>query len=103
MTSKSIRIAQTSDVAPGKAAAFEVEGRSIALFNVDGTYYAIDNTCPHEGAPLHEGEIQGCKVVCPWHAAEFDLKTGDVLSPPAYEGVRAYKVVVEGNDIKVEV
>ena len=80
-----------------------MEGLTVAVFNVDGTYYAIDNTCPHSGAPLHEGEVCGLKVTCPWHAAEFDLKTGEVLAPPAYEGVRAFKVVVEGNDIKVEI
>jgi len=98
-----VKIAERKDVVPGKAAAFEVEGQRIALFNVAGTYYAIADTCPHSGGPLSEGEVQGTKVTCPWHGAEFDLTTGAVLAPPAYEGVSSYKVMVEGNDIKVEV
>ena len=90
---------------PGKAAAFDVEGLRIAVFNVAGNYYAIDDTCTHSGGPLCEGEVepQVLKVTCPWHGADFDLKTGAALSPPAFDGVKSYKVVVEGSDIKVEV
>jgi nitrite reductase/ring-hydroxylating ferredoxin subunit len=98
-----VKIADTKDLPSGRAAAFDVAGQRIAVFNVGGNFYAIDDTCPHSGGPLSEGEVEGEKVICPWHAAMFDLKTGDVLSPPAFEGVRAYKVVVEGNDIKIEV
>src|SRR5205809_7521010 len=99
---KLITVAQTKDLPPGAAAAFEVEGQNIALFNVAGTIYAIDDTCPHSGGPLSQGELEETKVTCPWHGAQFDLKNGEVLSPPAFEGVRSYKVVVEGEDIKVE-
>ena len=100
---KLIKIAEAKDVPPGQAAAFTVEGQRIALFNVDGTYYAIADICTHVGGPLSEGNVQGTKVTCPWHGADFDLKTGAVLGPPAKEGVSSYKVVVEGDDIKVEV
>src|SRR5262245_44009209 len=100
---KLFKVAETKDLPPGRASAFDVDGRRIAVFNVGGTYYAIDDTCPHNGGPLSEGEVAETKVTCPWHAAEFDLKSGEVLSPPAFEGVKSYKVVVEGNDIKVEV
>jgi 3-phenylpropionate/trans-cinnamate dioxygenase ferredoxin subunit len=100
---KLVKITDTASLPPGKAASFNVEGTQIALFNVGGTYYAIDDTCPHSGGPLSEGQVEGTKVTCPWHAADFDLKTGAVLSPPAFEGVRAYKVVVAGNDIQIEV
>src|SRR2546425_491663 len=100
---KMIKVAETKDLPPGKAAAFDVEGLRIAVFNVGGNYYAIDDTCSHEGGPLCEGEVNDLKVTCPWHAADFDLKTGSALCPPAFEGVRSYKVTVEGNDIKVEV
>jgi nitrite reductase/ring-hydroxylating ferredoxin subunit len=100
---KLIKVAETKDLAPGQAGCFQVEGQNIAVFNVEGTYYAIDDTCPHSGGPLSQGEVQGDKVVCPWHGAEFNLQTGAVLCPPAFEGVKSYKVVVEGNDIKVEV
>ncbi len=100
---KLVKIAETKDVPPGRAAAFEVDGVRIALFNVAGTYYALDDTCPHNGGPLSEGEVATEKVTCPWHGAEFDLQTGAVLAPPAFEGVRSYKVVVEGSDIQVEI
>ena len=100
---KLLKIAKTKDVPPGQAAAFTIEGQKIALFNVEGTYYAIGDTCTHRGGPLSEGDVQGIRVTCPWHGADFDLKTGAVLGPPAQKGVPSYKVVVEGDDIKVEV
>src|SRR5436309_6321564 len=100
---KLVKVAETKNLTPGKATAVEVEGNRIAVFNVNGTFYAIDDTCPHSGGPLSQGELEETKVTCPWHGAQFDLKNGEVLSPPAFEGVRSYKVVVEGEDIKVEV
>src|SRR5712691_2136115 len=98
-----IKLTGVKDLLPGQAAAFTVEGQRVALFNVEGTYYAIADTCSHVGGPLSEGEVQGTKVTCPWHGADFDLKTGAVCGPPAREAVSSYKVVVEGDDIKVEV
>jgi len=100
---KLVKVATTTSLPPGKAAAVEFDGRRIAVFNVGGTFYAIDDTCPHAGGPLSEGQVDGDKVVCPWHDAAFDLKTGDALSPPAFEGVKSYKVVVEGDEVKIEV
>src|SRR5438445_3386554 len=99
---KLITIAATKDLPPGRAAAFDIEGSRIAVFNVGGDYYAIDDTCTHSGGPLCEGEVNDCKVTCPWHGADFDLKTGEAVGPPAFEAVRSYKGAVEGNDIKVE-
>ena len=84
---KLIKIAETKDLTPGQAAAFDLEGQRIALFNVEGTYYAIGDSCTHRGGPLSEGDVQGTKVTCPWHGADFDLKTGAVLGPPAQKGV----------------
>ena len=97
-----IKVAETNDVPPGTAKAVEAEGRKIALFNSDGAYYAIDDTCTHQGGPLSEGEVEGTVVTCPWHGATYDITTGSVLGPPAPEGVVSYKVQVDGNDIKVE-
>ena len=74
----------------------------IALFNVDGTYYAIDDECPHSGGPLSEGDVDGCEVECPWHGASFNLKDGSVQCPPADDGVKAYRVEVDGDDIRIE-
>ena len=92
---KLLKIAKTKDVPPGQAAAFTIEGQKIALFNVEGTYHAIGDTCTHRGGPLSEGDVRGTRITCPWHGADFDLKTGAVLGPPAQKGVPSYKVVVE--------
>src|SRR5206468_9956801 len=96
------KVPEPKNLTRGNATGVEVEGNRIAVFNVGGTFYGIDDTCPHAGGPLSEGQVKDCKVTCPWHEADFDLKTGDVLAPPAFEGVKSYRVVVEGNDVKVE-
>ncbi len=97
-----IKVAEPKDVPPGTAKAVEAKGRRIALFNIDGTYYAIDDTCTHRGGPLSEGAVEGTTVTCPWHGATYDVTTGNVLGPPASEGVAHYNVQVDGNDFKVE-
>ena len=98
-----IKIAEVKDVPAGQAAAFTVEGQRFVLFNVEGTYYAIGDSCTHRGGPLSEGDVQGTKVTCPWHGADFDLKTGAVMRPPARQGVPSYRVVIDGGDVKIEI
>ena len=95
--------AKIDEIEPGQARLVEVEGREIALFNCDGQYFAVDNECTHVGGPLCEGEVEGSTVICPWHGAEFDLKTGNALTPPAEESVNIYKVIIEDDVIKLEV
>jgi nitrite reductase/ring-hydroxylating ferredoxin subunit len=97
------KVAKTEDIPPGKASMVEVDGKEIALFNVGGSFHAIDNTCTHVGGPLCEGEIEGNEVTCPWHGAMFDVTTGQVLGPPAAGNVIRYNVRVDGSDIEVEV
>ncbi len=97
-----IKVAETNEVPPGTAKSVDLEGRPVALFNIDGTYYAIDDACTHRGGPLSEGVVAGTTVTCPLHSTTFDVTTGDVLGPPASEGVAHYNVQVDGNDIKVE-
>ena len=98
-----VTVAKASDLKPGQGKAVEVNGKTIALFNADGTYYAMDDTCTHVGGPLSEGSVSGTTVTCPWHGAEFDLTCGKHLGPPASEGVASYKVRVNGDDVQVEV
>lgn len=98
-----VKAVQTSDVSPGTGKLVQAAGHSIALFNVEGTFYAIDNTCTHRGGPLSEGQLSGDTIECPWHKAHFNVKTGDVTGPPAQAGVRSYPVQVKGNDVLVEV
>jgi nitrite reductase/ring-hydroxylating ferredoxin subunit len=96
------KVAAVADVPPGQARQAKVGGRTLAVFNVNGTLYALDDTCPHRGGPLSEGEVVGGEVVCPWHAARFDLASGHNLSPPAPRGVQSYPVRVVGDEIQVD-
>src|SRR5713101_5089108 len=98
-----VKVAKTGEIAPGEGKAVNVGVRRIALFNVDGTFYAIDNTCTHRGGPLSEGEVEGKEVTCPWHGARFDVSTGTHLSPPAPRDVTSYKVQVVGEEVQVDV
>ena len=98
-----VTVAKTTELGPGRAKAVQAKGQTIALFNIGGAYYAIDDTCTHQGGPLSEGEVAGTAVTCPWHGAQFNLTSGDALTPPAPEGVKIYKVHVEGEDILVEI
>ena len=101
--SEFVKTAKTDEVLPGQAKMVEVSGKEIALFNVDGSFYAIDNACTHVGGPLSEGELDGPQVTCPWHRSIFNVTTGEVVGPPAGRGVTRYDTRVEGNDVEVEV
>ncbi len=98
-----VKVASTGEIAPSSAKQVEVNGKTIALFNFDGNYYALDNECTHRGGPLAEGYVEGESVTCPWHGAQFNIKTGAVLGPPAAKPVTQYNVRVQGNDVEVEV
>ena len=98
-----VKVGTTGDFAPGQGKMVEVGGKKIALFNVEGNYYAIDDTCTHRGGPLSEGELSGTEVTCPWHGATFDVTTGNVLGPPAAKGVSRYAVRVSGNNVEIEI
>lgn len=74
--SRHIPVGMVDELAPGQRKLAFVDGRSIVLFNVDGTMYAIDNACPHNGASLASGQLEGCVLRCPAHGLRFDLRTG---------------------------
>ena len=92
-----------ADLTAGHGVMVELQGNKIAIFNVDETFYAVDDTCTHVGGPLSEGELEGASVTCPLPGATFDIKTGAVLGPPASDGVRSYEVKTEGDDVLVKV
>lgn len=100
--SQQIKVAETKDVPAGGAIAVEVNGQKVALFNVDGSYHAIGDTCTHVGGSLSQGALNGTVVTCPLHGANFDVTTGNVLGPPAQASVTCYKVQVEGTEISIE-
>jgi nitrite reductase/ring-hydroxylating ferredoxin subunit len=97
-----VKVAETGEIAPGEGKAVDVGERRIAIFNIDGDYHAIDDTCTHRGGPLSDGMVVGTEVTCPWHGAVFDVTTGNVLGLPAPRSVASYAVRVEGEDIEVE-
>jgi 3-phenylpropionate/trans-cinnamate dioxygenase ferredoxin subunit len=97
------KVATLAEIPVGLAKTVTVNGRKLALFNVGGSIYAIEDTCPHRGAPLSEGECEGVEIICPWHGARFDLTSGAHLSPPARSGVAAFKVQVVGDEVQVDV
>ncbi len=100
-TAAFVPVASAADVPPGTARAVTVDGRRIALFNVNGTFYAIDDSCTHEETSLAAGPVYGEIVACPKHGSRFHLPTGRVLSLPAVVPVNTYQVKVEGGQVLV--
>ena len=95
------RVADVTEVPdPGKLLV-EVEGEVVALFHVEGRFYAIDDVCTHDGGPLVDGELVGYKIACPRHGAKFDIRTGAALSMPAVRPTRAHAVKVDDGGVWV--
>ena len=97
------KVAKVSEIPPGGKKLVEVDFVPVALFNVDGDFYAIEDVCTHDGGPLAEGELEGDEVECPRHSARFSVRTGQPLCMPAVEPVDCYEVKVEGEDILVNI
>ena len=97
-----VTVAKKDEINEGEGKVINVNGKEIALFNVDGNFYAIDNTCKHAGGPLGEGMLDGNVVVCPWHHWKYDVMTGKSTVNPQIK-VDTYEVKVEGNEIRVKV
>ena len=95
------KVAVRSELLPGSKKLVDLEGRAIALFNVGGEFFAIDDVCTHDGGPLAEGELEGSEIRCPRHGARFDVKSGRAVGFPAFESVRTLVVVEQGEDICV--
>ncbi|MGH2443609.1 MAG: non-heme iron oxygenase ferredoxin subunit [Chloroflexota bacterium] len=97
-----VRVADAQEVAVGQGLRIEIDDVPVALWNVDGTFYATADTCTHEEASLSEGDLWDEVVECPLHGAQFDVRTGAVLSLPAIFPIGTYPVKVEGDAILVE-
>jgi len=100
---KFVTVATTDELGLGGAKQVHVGGKTLALFNVAGTYYAIDDTCPHRGGSLSQGAIEGEQVTCPRHGAVFRVTSGEVLRPPAQTAVARYTTRVSGTNVEVEI
>lgn len=103
-TTRSVTVARTADIKPGELAAFDVVGVRIAVANANGRFFAIDDTCTHEQCSLtEEGTLEGTVVTCGCHGAQFDVTTGEVLAPPAFEPVKTYALRVEQGAVVIEI
>ena len=98
-----VKVARKSELPENDGTYVEVEGNQIALFNLGGEIYALDNACTHVGGPLSQGRVEEGQVECPWHGSRFDIRTGEVKTFPAREDVATYKVRVTGDAVEVEV
>ncbi|OGX06358.1 MAG: hypothetical protein A3G87_01795 [Omnitrophica bacterium RIFCSPLOWO2_12_FULL_50_11] len=97
---KFVKVAARSEIAPGTAKKVEVNGKEVAVFHIDGRFYAIGETCPHRGGPLSEGTVEEKVVTCPWHGWQFDVTDGVSPVNPAAK-VDCYPVKLEGDDVTV--
>ena len=95
--------ARTGDIAPGEALRVEIGEREIAIFNLDGAFYATSDICTHSFASLSDGFIEGACVECPLHGGMFDIKTGAVIEEPCTEDLETFPVRVDGDTVYVAV
>jgi 3-phenylpropionate/trans-cinnamate dioxygenase ferredoxin subunit len=98
------RACTVADVPLGQCLRVEIDDEDILLVNVDGDLHACSNICSHDYAVLHEGEVEGEEIICPLHLARFDVRTGEALTPPAYEPIATYPVrVTENVHVEIEI
>jgi 3-phenylpropionate/trans-cinnamate dioxygenase ferredoxin subunit len=96
-----VDVAGVNELAPGAWRVVDVDGAAIAVFNLDGELYAIEDVCTHDGGTLTGGDVDGHAVICPRHGARFDIRTGAVLCAPAYEDVATFPVRVANGRVQV--
>lgn len=96
-----VKIAKTSDIQPGEIKSFVFETEVIAICNADGEFYVIKDECSHMAYPLSDGILEGETITCAHHGAQFNVRTGEVLSLPAVEPIETFEVKVEGDDLCV--
>ena len=98
-----VKVARKSELPENDGTYVEAEHKRIALFNLGGEIYALDNACTHVGGPLSQGRVEEDEVECPWHGSRFEIRTGEVKMFPARKDVATYRVRVTGDDVEVEV
>lgn len=95
------KVASTSEILQGEVKSFVVENQVVAVCNLNGNFYAFKDECSHEQFPLSDGDLEGENIMCMYHGAEFDVKTGEAVCLPAVEPIEVYEVKVDGDDIYV--
>jgi len=97
-----IKVAELDEIEEGELMAIEADGELICLAKVDGAICAFTDNCTHISGPLNEGDLEGDVLTCPWHGAQFNVRTGKVLRGPARQDILTYPVRVEGNSIMLQ-
>ncbi len=99
-------IGKISDFDEGKGKSVKIDDDTqVAVFKIGGKIFVIEESCPHQGGPLSEGEVEGLNVICPWHQMKYELESGN-SSSDAWDKeykVKAFKVILEGEDVKIEI
>ena len=96
-------VCRTTEIMPGQMKKVSVDENEILVTNIDGSYFAIDDTCTHAGATLSEGKLEDSTITCDWHGAKFDCKNGKLIKfPGEISDLKSYKVIVESDDVFVE-
>lgn len=96
-----LRVGAPADFTPGEGRIVDAGGRTFAIFNIDGRYFALDNACPHRGGPLGEGDLDGTTVSCPWHGWRWDVTMGVNVNNPGVK-VACFAVTVEDDGVFVD-
>ena len=98
-----IIVAKTNEIKPNQIKQVSIDGKDIVVINIDGSYFAINDTCTHAGGSLSEGKVEGSIITCDWHGAQFDCKSGKLIKFPAkINDLESYNVVIVSDTIFVE-
>jgi 3-phenylpropionate/trans-cinnamate dioxygenase ferredoxin subunit len=97
-----ISVFSVDDIENGQHRVVDIDDTEVVIFKVDNDFFAIENVCSHDGGEIASGDLENGEIICPRHGARFCIKTGDVKSPPAYEGVESYAVRIENNIVQIQ-
>jgi 3-phenylpropionate/trans-cinnamate dioxygenase ferredoxin subunit len=96
-----INVIDQNALAEGEHIVVDVDGTDVAVFKIEGQFYAIEDVCTHDGAEIASGKLEGCEIICPRHGARFCVKTGAVTAPPAYEDIDTFPIRIENGTVQV--
>lgn len=96
-----VDVVDANSLAEGKNIVIDVDGTDIAVFKIEGAFYAIEDVCSHDGAEIASGTLEGDEIICPRHGARFCVKTGAVKAPPAYENIASFPLRIENGKVQV--
>ena len=103
MSEEFVKVASKVEIQPSCMKKVRISDEDICIANVEGKFYAIGNVCSHQGGPLANGNLKGFEVECPWHGSKFDLRTGEVIKPPAVRPVPTYEVKTDDSNVLIRI